>query len=194
MKLLIIGLLLFLGVHSTRIVAEAWRTPMLSRLGPNGWKITYSVLSLVGIVLVSKGYAQARLDPTVLWGSAVWLRHVAAVLTLVAFVMVAAAYVPRNAIKARLRHPMVVGVKVWAFAHLLANNTLADLLLFGGFLLWAVLSFRAARARDRAVNAPAPASTLAMTGLTVFVGLLAWVAFAFWAHAALMGVHPFIAR
>ncbi len=194
MTLLILGLVLFLGVHSTRIVAEGWRTQMLGKLGPNGWKGVYSVLSIVGFVLIIQGYAAARLEPTVLWGAPTWVRHAAALLTLVAFVFLAAAYVPKNGIKARLRHPMVLGVKVWALAHLLANNTLADVLLFGSFLLWAVLSFRAARARDRQQQALVPASALPMTVVTVVVGVGAWLAFAMWAHQAWIGVHPFIQR
>jgi uncharacterized membrane protein len=192
MTLLILGLVLFLGVHSTRIVAEGWRTQMLAKLGPNGWKGLYSVLSIVGFVLIVQGYGAARLEPTVLWGSPTWVRMLASLLTLGAFVLLVATYVPRNGIKARLRHPMVLAVKVWAIAHLLANNTLADLVLFGSFLLWAVFSFRAARGRDRAANAPAPASALPMTLLTVAVGLVAWAVFAFWAHLALFGVHPFM--
>jgi uncharacterized membrane protein len=194
MSLLILGLVLFLGVHSTRIFAEGWRTQMLSRLGPSGWKGVYSVLSVVGFVLIVMGYGAARQDPVVLWASPTWLRHVAALLTLLAFVFLAGAYVPGNGIKAKLHHPMVLGVKVWAFAHLLANNTLADVLLFGSFLVWAVLNFRAARARDRAANAGAAASSLPMTVVTVVVGVVAWAAFAFWAHRALIGVSPFVVR
>ena len=120
-----------------------------------------------------------------------WTRHLASLLVLLAMVLLAAAYVPRNGIKARLHHPMVLSVKLWALAHLLANNTLADLLLFGSFLLWAVLDFRAARQRDRAVGTVYPAGTLAGTGLTVVVGLAAWAGVAFWAHAWLFGVRPF---
>jgi uncharacterized membrane protein len=127
-----------------------------------------------------------------LWTPPVWIRHLVALFTLPAFILLVAAYVPGNHFKARLRHPMVLAVKVWAIAHLLANNTLADLVLFGSFLLWAVFSFRAARGRDRAANAPAPASALPMTLLTVAVGLVAWAVFAFWAHQALFGVHPFM--
>jgi uncharacterized membrane protein len=126
-----------------------------------------------------------------LWGSPSWTRHLAALLTLPAFILLAAAYVPKNGIKARLHHPMVLGVKVWALSHLLANNTLADLLLFGGFLVWAVLSFRAARGRDRAAATVYPPGTLAGTAATVVVGLVAWGVFAFWAHAAWIGVRPF---
>jgi uncharacterized membrane protein len=191
MTALIVGLVIFLGVHSVRIVAEPWRTTMRARLGENGWKGLYSVLSLAGFVLLVWGYGQARLDPVPLWTPMLWARHLASLLVLASFVLLAAAYVPRNGIKAKLHHPMVLAVKLWALAHLLANHTLADVLLFGSFLVWAVLSFRAARQRDRAAGTVYPAGTLAMTGVTVVVGLVAWALFAFWAHAALFGVRPF---
>ena len=190
MSLLIFGLVLFLGVHSVRIVAEPWRTRMLGRLGENGWKGAYTAASLTGFALIVWGYGMARQQPVVLWASPTWTRHLAALLTLPAFVMLVAAYVPANAIKARLKHPMVLAVKVWALAHLLANNTLADVLLFGGFLVWAVFSFRAARQRDRASNIVYPPGRAGPTAVTVVVGVAAWAAFAFWGHAALIGVRP----
>ena len=191
MSLLIFGLVMFLGVHSVRIVAEPWRTRMLERLGENGWKGAYTLVSLAGFALIVWGYGLARQQPVVLWASPTWTRHLAALLTLPAFVMLVAAYVPGNTIKARLKHPMVLAVKVWALAHLLANNTLADVLLFGGFLVWAVFSFRAARQRDRASNIVYPPGRAGPTVVTVVVGVAAWAAFAFWGHAALMGVRPF---
>jgi uncharacterized membrane protein len=191
MTLLIIGLVVFLGVHSTRVFAEGWRTQMRAKLGENGWKGVYSLLSLAGFVAIVYGYGQARLDPTVLWASPLWVKHLASLLTLAAFVLLAGAYVPGNGIKAKLHHPMVLGVKVWALAHLIANNTLADLLLFGGFLVWAVLSFRAARGRDRAAGTVYPPGRAVATAATVVVGVAAWAGFAFWAHLAWIGVHPF---
>ncbi len=191
MTLLILGLVIFLGVHSLRIVSEDLRTRLRARLGEGAYKGLYSVLSIAGFVLVVYGYAQARLEPTLLWATPLWTRHLAALLTIPAFVLLVAAYVPGNAIKARLHHPMVLGVKAWALAHLVANNTLADLLLFGAFLLWAVLSFRAARARDRAGQAVYAPGRAGPTVVTVVAGLAAWAAFAFWAHAAWIGVRPF---
>ncbi|MCU0967295.1 MAG: NnrU family protein [Rubrivivax sp.] len=191
MTLLILGLVLFLGTHSVRIVAEGWRTRMRDRLGENGWKGIYSVLALAGFVMIVMGYGAARQDPVPLWTPMLWARHLASLLTLLALILLAAAYVPRNGIKARLHHPMVLGVKVWAFAHLLANHTLADLVLFGSFLVWAVLDFRAARARDRAAGTVYPAGTLAGTAIAVAAGFVAWAVFAFWAHTALFGVAPF---
>jgi uncharacterized membrane protein len=194
MTLLILGLILFLGVHSTRVFAEPWRRRFIAQRGENVWKGLYSVLALAGIVLLSIGYGQARQQPVVLWGSPTWVRHAAALLTLVSFVMLAAAYVPKNHIKAALKHPMVLAVKVWAFAHLFANNTLADLLLFGGFLLWAVLSFRAARGRDRAEGTVYPRGEGLRTAIVVAIGVGAWAAFAMKLHLSLIGVAPFVAR
>jgi uncharacterized membrane protein len=191
MPYLILGLVLFLGVHSVRIFAEGWRTQMRARIGENGWKGIYSLLSIAGFALIVWGYGQARLQPMLLWPAMGWTRDLAALLTLISFIVLFAAYVPKNGIKARLHHPMVLAVKVWALAHLLANNTLADLFLFGGFLLWAVFSFRAARARDRAAGTRYPAGTLAGTLATVVVGTAAWAGFALWAHAAWIGVYPF---
>lgn len=191
MTLLIAGLLLFLGVHSVRIVADDFRTAQIARLGANGWKGLFVLLSIAGFVMIVWGFGLARQQPVLLWATPSWLRHAASLLTLVAFVLVAAAFVPGNAIKGRLHHPMVLGVKLWAFAHLIANNTLADLLLFGSFLLWAVLSFRAAKSRDRAAGTAYPAGTMPGTVLAVAIGVAAWAAFAFWAHQALIGVRPF---
>lgn len=191
---LVAGLVLFLGVHSVRIFAEGWRTATIAQVGEKGWKGIYSLLSIAGFVLIVVGYGLARQSPLVLWPQPpVWTRHLAALLTLVAFVLLVAAYVPGNAIKAKLHDPMILGVKVWAFAHLIANNTLADLLLFGGFLAWAVLDFRAARKRRAASPSPQPSprgGEGVKTAITVVVGAVAWAVFAFWLHRALIGVPP----
>lgn len=194
MTLLVLGLILFLGVHSARVVAEPWRQRFIAERGEMAWKGLYSMIAIAGLVLLVIGYGQARQQPMVLWGSPTWVRHVAALLTLASFVMIAAAYVPKNHIKAALKHPMVLGVKVWALAHLIANNTLADLLLFGGFLVWAVLSFRAARARDRAAGTVYPAGIGLRTAIVLLLGTGAWVAFALKLHLALIGVAPFVVR
>jgi uncharacterized membrane protein len=126
-----------------------------------------------------------------LWTPQPWARHLAALLMLAAFVLLTAAYVPKNGIRARVHHPMVLGVKVWALAHLLANHTLADALLFGSFLVWAVLDFRAARARDRDAHVAYAPGTGGATLTTLVVGAAAYVGFTLWAHAWLFGVRPF---
>lgn len=190
MSALITGLLLFLGAHSVRIVAEDWRSRQIARLGANRWKGLYTIVSLIGFGLIVWGYGQTRMAPVDLWAPPVWTRHLAALLTLPAFVLITAAYVPRNRIKSTLHHPMILGVKLWALAHLLSNGRLGDVVLFGAFLVWAVLDFRAARARDRVRGTLYPAGTLAGDAITAVVGLAAWAAFAFYLHAWLIGVRP----
>ena len=190
MVILLFGLVLFLGVHSTRIVADGWRSAMIGRIGETPWKAVYALLSVVGFVLIVWGFGLARQQPVQLWMPPRGMRHLAALLTLISFVLLAATYVPRNAIKARLHHPMVLAVKVWALAHLLANGNLAHTVLFGTFLVWAALSFRAARARDRAAGTVYAPGTTTGTVTTVLVGAFGWALFAFWAHGALIGVRP----
>ena len=191
MALLILGLVLFLGVHLVRVLAEGARTRFIAQRGENAWKGMYSVLSILGFVLLIYGYGLARQQPVVLWTPPTWTRHLAALLTLPAFVLLVAAYVPGNGIKARVHHPMVLGVKVWALAHLFVGRTLAAEIVFAAFLVWAVLSFRAARARDRAAGRVYPPGRVVPTVVTVVVGVAAWVGFALWGHAALIGVRPF---
>lgn len=188
---LLLGLVLFLGVHSLRIVAEPWRTRVLAqRGGEKRWKLGYTLVSLAGFALIVWGYGLARQQPMPLWEPPAFMRHVSALLMLPSFVLLAAAYVPGNRLKTRLHHPMVISVKVWAFAHLLSNGTLADVLLFGGFLLWAVFSLRAARRRDRSQRIRYSGDSAAATLLTLVIGVGAWAGFAFWAHAWLIGVRP----
>jgi uncharacterized membrane protein len=191
MGILIIGLAVFLGIHSVRIVAEEWRAAQIARVGANAWRLGYSLLSVLGFALVIWGFGLARQAPVLLWYPPLGMRHAAALLTLVAFVFVAAAYVPRNHLKARFHHPMVLGVKAWAAAHLLANGTVADVLLFGSFMAWAVLSFIAMRRRDRRLGTTYAPGTAAGTLIAVVAGTVAWAVFAFWLHGWLIGVKPF---
>jgi uncharacterized membrane protein len=143
------------------------------------------------LALIVWGYGQARLEPIVLWNPPLWARHIAAPLTLVAFVLVAAAYVPATRIRARLGSPMVLGVKLWAFAHLLANGTLAAVVLFGSFLVWAVVLFASERKRDRAAGIVYPEGSWARDVMAAIIGAAAWVLFAFWLHGWWIGVRPF---
>lgn len=192
MTALILGLVLFLGIHSVRVVADGTRSAFIAKRGANAWKGLYTLLSLAGFALLVWGYGLARQQPTVLWATPpVWTRHVAALLTLIAFVLVTAAYVPGNSIKARLHHPMTLGIKVWAFAHLIANNTLADVLLFGGFLVWSIAVFAAARRRDRANAVTYAPGSASRSVVVVVVGVVAWIVFALWLHGWLIGVRPF---
>jgi uncharacterized membrane protein len=190
MVLMVVGLVIFLGVHSLKIVAFDWRTRMVARIGINPWKVIYSLSSIAGFVILIYGYKQARLSPVVIWTPPEMLRHLNSLFTLVAFILVTAAYVPRNRFKARLHHPMLLGTKAWAVGHLLANGTLHDIILFGAFLVWAVAAYVTDRRRDRALGTVYPAGTAGMTVLTVVIGVAAWAAFAFWLHQAWIGVNP----
>jgi uncharacterized membrane protein len=191
MRYLILGLVVFLGTHSVRIVADGWRSAQVARLGEGTWKGLYSAASLAGFVLVVWGFAQARLDPVLLWSPPSWLRHLAGLLTLAAFVLVAAAYVPGTRIKAAVGHPMILGVKTWALAHLFANGRLADVVLFGAFLVWAIADYASSRRRDRIAGRTYTAGPVSRDAAAVAIGVVAWAVFAFWLHGALIGVRPY---
>lgn len=191
MSILIAGLLIFLGVHSIRIFADDWRTAQRARIGEGTWKGAYTLVSLIGFALIIWGFGIARGGNIVLWTPPIFLRHIASLLILISFVLLVATYIPRNSIKARLHHPMMLAVKVWAFAHLLTNGRLAGVVLFGAFLAWSVLAYRAARQRDARDGIDYPAGTLTGTAITVVIGVIAWAIFAFWLHRILIGVAPF---
>lgn len=191
MSTLVAGLILFLGVHSVRIFAEPWRVRTIARIGENRWKGVYSLISIAAFVLLVWGYGQARQQGVVLFEPPVFMRHMTSLLMLVSFVLLAAAKVPGNHIKARLGHPMIIGVKVWAFAHLLANGRLSDVVLFGAFLVWAIADFIAARKRDRVAGTVYPPGDELRTVLTVVAGVVAWAVFVASLHLWLIGVAPF---
>jgi uncharacterized membrane protein len=189
---LIAGLALFLGIHSVRIAADGWRARVIAARGAMTWKAFYALVAIGGFVLICIGFGQARQQAVVLWSPPRWTHDVAALLTLVAFILVTAAYIPGNGIKARVQDPMILGVKCWALGHLCANGTLADVALFGSFLVWSVFDFRAARQRRRAGTEPSVATAKrGRTAITVVVGLLAWMLFALHLHQPLIGVAPF---
>ncbi len=191
MTLLVIGVVLFLGIHSSRIFADNTRTQLITKIGANGWKGIYSIISLTGFALIIYGFSVARETPIILWNSPTWTRHLAALLTLPAFIMIAASQIPGTHIRAKLKHPMVLGVKLWAFAHLLANGRLHDVVLFGAFLVWAVFSFRAARQRDRATGTLYTTVSAWRDVMAIVFGIVAWAAFAFHLHGRWIGVQPF---
>ena len=188
MLYLVLGLVVFLGTHSLRVSGDARRDALRERLGEGRFKVVYSLLSGAGLFLVIYGFGLARETPEVLWTPPAGMRHLTFLLTLIAMVLLVATYVPRNSIRARLRHPMVLSVKVWALAHLVANGTLAHLVLFSGFLLWSVLVFRASRKRDRALDIEYTAGALVPTAITAGLGLLLWLLTLGWLHGMVIGV------
>ena len=205
MTQLILGLILFLGAHSVRMVADGWRTRCIEAWGEKAFKGVYALVALLGFYLLVVGYGEARLETVALWNPPRFTKHISILLMLFSSILLMAAYIPRNHFKMRMGHPMVLSVKVWALSHLLANGNLADVVLFGAFLIWAVLNFRSARARDRAMslNAAQDAADLTLseseaknqakllsTVITLVGGMAIWALITFVLHAKLVGVSP----
>lgn len=189
MVFFIVGIILFLGSHSVRIFAEPWRTRMIHQLGERKWKGIYTLISFFGFLLLIIGYAQARHNATIIWQPPIFLTHIAVLLNLFTFILLASSAPNNNAIRLKLKHPMILGVKIWALAHLLANGTLIDLILFGSFLIWAVLDYRSAK------NRPSPIEKNQVTSLkatitAIFLGVTVWLAFLLGLHQWLIGVSP----
>jgi len=189
MALFIFGLFIFLASHSCRIFAESWRNQIIDQIGEVKWKGLYTIISLIGFIIMVIGYGQARQDTLVLWQPNAFLIYIALALNLIAFTFLAGSSPSNNAIRLKLKHPMILGVKVWALAHLLSNGTLVDLILFGSFLIWAVLDFRSARKRPIHIPEQAQVSTKA-TVITIASGVILWVIFIFGLHQYLIGVSP----
>ena len=198
MAWLILGLVLFLGAHSVRIFADDWRSRTIEAWGEKAFKGIYAVVSLVGFYALIVGYSEARMQPIVIWQPPIATRHISVLLMLFASILLVATYIPRNHFKVRMGHPMILSVKVWALSHLLANGNLADLVLFGTFLVWSVLIFRVSRARDRANAAAqsmeelaqAPQAKLTATLAAFVLGALLWASITFHLHALVVGISP----
>jgi len=187
MTLLIIGIIVFLGIHLLPTV-PGLRERLLGRLGENGYKVFFSLLSVAGFALLVWGFARAPLIQV--WSPPSWTRWVAIVLMLPAFIFMVAAYVPGQ-IKAKLKHPFLVAIKTWALAHLIANGDLASIILFASFLAYAVYD-RITLKRREATGL----ITVAATGpprndlIAVVLGIVLYVAFLVWLHPLLIGTAP----
>ena len=155
---------------------------MIARLGDGPGRASIPSSRWSGFVLIIWGFGMARQSPVVLWDSPEWPRHIAIALNLVAFVLFAVYLVPAGRMKARLGHPMVLSVKVWAFAHLLANGTLADIFLFGAFLVWAIVDYASSRRRDRAAGTVRVAGPARNDVIAVVVGVVIWAAILWRVH------------
>jgi uncharacterized membrane protein len=188
MTLLLVGLILFLGIHSVSIVAPGWRDAQVAARGEAAWKGLYSVVSAVGLGLLIYGYALARQAPVVLYSPPTAMRHVAMLLLVPVFPLLLAAYLPGR-IKTAVKHPMLLSVKLWALAHLLANGTAADVLLFGGFLAWAIADRISVKRRPARPIPGAPAGR-ANDLFAVVGGLALYAATLLFLHRWLIGVAP----
>ena len=191
MTALIAGLIILIGTHSVRLYADAWRSRQIARIGAGAWRLAYSLVSIVAIVLIVRGYAIAREAPVVLWNAPAWTRHATALLAVVGFVLIAAAYVPGTRIRAALGHPMTAGIALWALGHLLANGRLHSALLFGALLVWSVVLYAARRRADREAGTTYAIGPLWRDAIAVAAGVVAALVFALWLHGPLIGVRPF---
>ena len=191
MIVLLLGLIVFLGVHSVSIAAPGWRSAQIARFGAGGWKGLYSVAAGVGLALVVVCYGMARREPVVLYTPPQALRHLALVVMLPVFPLLFAAYLPGR-ISRLAKHPMLLATKLWATAHLLGNGTLADVLLFGGFLAWAVADRISVKRRrpDEAHAVPGAPPGPMNDGIAVVGGLAVYALTLFWAHRWAFGVSP----
>jgi uncharacterized membrane protein len=191
MPLLILGLILFIGTHAFTMAREP-RAKLVGRIGEGPYKGLYSLLSLAGIVLIAIGFGQYRQAGYIpVWDPPVWTRHLALTLVWFAFVFVAAAYLPGRIKQAAKGHPMLLGVKIWAVAHLLANGDLGSILLFGSILAWAVAARISAKRRDEVVPHGGPAASpfgWRNDILAVVIGTAVYVVFVLWLHPLLIGV------
>ena len=186
MIVLLAGLVVFLGAH-TFTTLRGPRAALIGRLGEGPYKGLYSLVSAIGLVLIVWGFGRYRSTGWVqLWSSPVGLHHLALPLMWLAFVALAATYSPLGKIKATLRHPMLVAIKAWALAHLLANGDLGALLLFGAFLAWAVYDRIAVKRRGDMGASPVAGFTNGDM-IAIAIGTVAFVAM-FWVHPWLIGV------
>ncbi len=187
MAILILGLAIFFAVHLAPIARPALRAQGVAKLGPIGWKIAYSVGSVIGLLLIVQGYGLARETPVFLWFPPAWTTHLNNTLMIAAIgVYIAGPF--KGTVARAIRHPQLTGVKLWTVAHLLANGELRHLLLFGGFLAWAVASVVLINKRDGARVRPGPAPRnrdLAHAGASVAAFLIVALAHNW------LGVWPF---
>jgi len=191
MALLIVGIIIFLGLHLIRVIAPGLRQSMIDRLGENGWKGVYSVLSILSLILLIYGFGQARQVTSVLYTPPVWMAHIAVTLMLIALVCLVASLLPAGRIAVKTKHPMVLSVKIWAFAHLLANGETSSVLLFAAFLAWGVILRIALKRRERAGELTLRPFVSGKYDLyAVVIGVVVWALITFKLHELLIGVAP----
>ena len=186
MLLLIAGLILFFAIHSISIINDDWRDGMVRRLGAGPWRILHGLASLVGLVLLIWGYGIARHTPVILYAPPDWLRHVNFFLMLFVFPLLLVMFLPGR-IKTAVKYPAFTAVKVWAFAHLLVNGALADVLLFGCFLIWAVAG-RISMKQRRQRPVPGLPAAAANDLIGIAAGLGIYMLFLLYLHRPLIGV------
>ncbi|RBP85512.1 NnrU family protein [Marinomonas rhizomae] len=193
MLILVLGLVIFFVLHSIRLVAPQWREKSMAVHGEIRWKMRFGMITLIAFGLIILGYTQVRLEPVWLWFPPVWTRHLAGLLVLVALFFVGSALVPHTTMKKKVGYPMLIAIKIWAFAHLISNGTLADVIIFGSFLVWSIVSFAVYRRRDRKAGVVRDQESGVQFDLAAFTfAMVSWFAIAFYLHQAIIGVSPLV--
>jgi uncharacterized membrane protein len=190
MALLVFGLIVFLGVHSIRIVADSGRTNSIARFGEGPWKGVYALFSLAGLLMIIWGFGQARWTAPILWTPPVWTRHIAVLLMLFSLILLGGYFLKQSRVAVAVHHPMLWAVALWSLAHLLANGSAADVVLFGAFLLWSLLDLMSNYARDRVNAIVYPAANRGATIGAIVIGIVLWLVLLAGLHLWLFGVAP----
>ena len=191
MLLLVISLILFLGIHLTRVIAPGFRASVIAARGERAWTLGYTVASIATLVLVIYAFGEARQETGILYTPPVWMAHLASLLMLVAMICLVASLFPPGHIAAKTKHPMVLSVKIWAFAHLLANGETASVILFSAFLAWGVVLRIALKRRERRGElVRRPFVSARYDALAVGIGALVYLLFIWRLHVWLIGVQP----
>ena len=188
MLILITGLLIFFTVHSISIVNESWRDSMVDKLGISLWRGLYSLVAVIGLLLIIWGYVLARQQPLLIYPPSIWLHRISLILLIPVFPLILATWLPGN-IKAKVKHPMLLAIKIWALAHLLSNGMFSDVILFGSFLIWSIINLRSMRIR-RVRTDPNTKAFVANDTLCVTIGTGLYILVSLWLHDWLVGVPP----
>ncbi|MFZ1814711.1 MAG: NnrU family protein [Rhizobiaceae bacterium] len=185
MAILLAGLVIFLGIHSVRMLAPQWRLARIASMGEGRWKGLYTLVSLVGLVLIVWGYSQAQPLAPVLYVTPFWMVHLAALLMIFAFISMMVSNLKPGRLKPMLKHPLLLAVKIWAFAHLLVNGDLASVILFGSFLAYAVWNRIAVKRRGDPIPAAGPVRN---DVIAIISGLVIYALFIWKVHEWVAGV------
>ncbi len=192
MALLILGIVLFLGLHLIRVVAPGLRSSLIASLGEGGWKGAYSIASIVALIILIYGFGQAR-DMTPIWTPPFWMSHITILLMLFALICLVVSLLPAGHIAVRTKHPMVLSVKIWALAHLLSNGDGAAILLFAAFLAWGVILRISLKRRERAGEIILRPFVSAKYDLyAIVIGVIVWALIIWKLHAWIIGVSPLV--
>ncbi|SBS32784.1 NnrU protein [Marinomonas spartinae] len=192
MLILVIGLVMFFVLHSVQIMAPKWREEGMLRHGKMRWQMRFGMGALISVAFIWMGFTQVRLDPTWIWLPPAWIRQVSSLLMLFSFYFAACALIPGTKLKAMTGRPFLLAVKLWAFAHLISNGKLEDIIIFGSFLVWSIVAYAVLRRRDRAEGIKHDYIGIHMDLAAFTITMITWFGMVFYFHKLLFGVAPLV--